>query len=129
MANKRKLKKNIRRITSDLLAANLMAKYVIPGTDIKLTNDIIGQIIDLEEVSLTRANFDFPRTEADFENGKAFRRARRDYFHQGYSRLVLDFEQRLRELVKMMNDASPRAKATAEKAEKPAEAPAEAPKD
>lgn len=119
MAKKRTLKKNITRISSDLLAANLLAKYALPGTDIEATNAIIEEILGMEEKALSHISFSYDRTERDFANAKEFRRARHQYYKEAYAKLVLDFNQQLQDIIKKMNAARLKEENTAVKTEAP----------
>lgn len=107
MANKRELKKEIRYVCGDLAAECLLAKNFVKGVDKKAMTDIVIRIADLQLSALDHATFSFDKLPHDFENGRAYHKARREYYRKGYASLRTKFYDKVKEIVKDMNAAVP----------------------
>lgn len=107
MANKRDLKKEIRYVCGDIAAECLIAKNFVKGTDKEKMNEVIGKIADLQISAIAAVSFSFDKLPHDFENGKAYHKARYTYFRKAYTSLRDKFYTKVNELVKEMNSAIP----------------------
>lgn len=110
MANKRKLKKQIRYICGDIAGECLMAKVLIPGVDKKAMTDVIVKTAELQNTALRRANISFDKTPRDFDSIGAYRAARSQYFNQAFKKLSESFNNHVLDIVKEMNSAMPKKK-------------------
>ncbi len=108
MANKRKLKKQIRYICGDVAAACILAKHFIPGIDKEKINEALSRVAALQETALSRANAIFDKVPRDFANEGEYRKARNEYYNKAFKSLNKGFEAELEVIVKEMNGAMPK---------------------
>lgn len=112
MANKRKLKKQIRYICGDCAAECAMASEIIPGVDREKLAEAICSLAALQTDSLSKVSFSFDKSRAEFENAGAYRKARSVYYTVAFRKLRAEFNEALLAVVKEMNSALPSKKAT-----------------
>lgn len=105
--NRRTLKKEIRLICGALAAECIMAKYTLPGVDSKKFNDIVYEIADLQESTLSLIGVTFPRSASSFESRKEYSDERHRYFRASFAKLKHDFNKRVEKIVAEMNAALP----------------------
>lgn len=115
-ANKRLLKKEIRNICGALAGECVIAKLTIPGVNVEEFNKIIYQLADLQESAIRLVSIDFPQTPSSFNTPKEYVDARRAYYKESFTKLKLDFNARIVEIVKAMNKALPEDQKAANKA-------------
>lgn len=107
MANKRELKKEIRKVCGDIAAECLLAKYLIKGADGKALNAVINDVADLQISAVDNVTFSFDKLPHDFENRAEYNTARHTYFAKAYASLRAKFYGKVNEIVKNMNAAIP----------------------
>lgn len=107
MANKRDLKKFIRNTCGALALDMILARESFPQIDRKAVHDIVLDAARLQGKTIRRVYFSYDRTPDAFEDYKAYRKARRAYYHQAYATLLTDFNAEVQELVNKMNAALP----------------------
>ena len=107
MANKRQLKKEIKYVCGDLAAECLIAKNFIKGVDKDAMIKNISDVASLMINTLDKVSFAFDKRPGDFADGRAYRKARRDYYTKAYAALRTKFYDRITEIVKAMNAAVP----------------------
>ena len=73
MANKRNLKKLIRRVCGEIAAEAIIAYQTIPSMSSETVGQILGDVAELQCETLSRISFSFDKSRADFENGAAYR--------------------------------------------------------
>lgn len=115
-ANKRLLKKEIRRICGALAGECVIAKLTVPGINPEDFNHIIYKLADLQESAVRLVSVEFPQSPSSFESMKAYRDARHAYFKESFTKLKLEFNKRVEVLVKEMNSALPEEQKKANKA-------------
>ena len=116
MANKRQLKKQIRYICGDHAGECILARQLMPNADKEKLNQAVVEIAELQEESLANATFAFDKAPRDFESLKEYNHAKHVYYHTAYEQLVKHFNDRVQDIVKLMNEAMPAAQKEANKA-------------
>lgn len=107
MANKRLLKKAIKIACGNMTGECMVARELIPGIDQQKMNEVIFKIADLQCDTIDKVTFSFDKTEASFDDKKAYRDARAKYFRKAYKKLTSDFHASVEEIVNDMNAAMP----------------------
>lgn len=107
MANKRRLKKNIHAICSDIATECAVTATYIPGSDEKLLSEAIVKSAALLSESMERMSVSFDRTPKDFENKAAYNKARRTYFRKAYKSFTENFEKEVIEILHDLNKSLP----------------------
>lgn len=108
MANKRKLKKEIRYICGDLALETILTAEYIPGANISKLNELVAKIAALQEHALKLTSFTFDKSPREFENRAEYRKALAAYHTAAYAKFREDFNNQLSEIVKELNAAIPR---------------------
>lgn len=80
MANKRQLKKAIRYACGEMAGECFFAQEAFEGTNPEEWDKIVLNIALLQSEAINRVSVDFDKIPKDFENGKAYNKARRTYF-------------------------------------------------
>jgi len=107
MANKRTLKKQIRRVCGDIAAETVIAYQTIPAITSEVAGQIVGNIFELQCGTLSRISFAFDRSRAEFGNDAEYRAARSRYNAAAFARLRNDFAKDVAEILKELNSAIP----------------------
>lgn len=107
MANKRKLKKEIRYICGDLALETILTAEYIPGANISKLNELVAKIAAFQEHALRLTSFTFDKSPRDFENRAAYRKALAAYHATAYHKFREDFNKQMAEIVKELNAAIP----------------------
>lgn len=107
MANKRQLKKFIRNFCGAAASEILIARAAFPSVERRKVYDIVKEIAALQAASLNRVNLTFDKTPSAFESPRAYTAARRAYFRAAYGKLLQEFDARMEDIVKKMNEALP----------------------
>lgn len=108
MANKRRLKKQIRYICGDVAAECITSIYLIPNVDKAKMRETVGDTAALQTHALLQSNVSFDKTPRDYPSLKEYNAARKAYFKKAYGALVAQFNKKLGEIVKEMNQALPK---------------------
>ncbi len=108
MANKRNLKKAIRRACGDMAGECIFAESTFIDTDIEKWDNIILDVALLQEEAVNRISVSFDKTPSDFENRKEYRKARRAYFKQVEKALSQYMHDETEKVVKDMNALVPK---------------------
>jgi hypothetical protein len=116
MANKRNLKKQVKHICNDIATECLIAAQFVEGADDKAFMDIVSKTAALQGTALENITFSFDKYPRDFENLKAYRKARNDYYKKAFGSFRAKFNTHVNELVKEMNAAVPQSVRDAHKA-------------
>lgn len=115
MANKRQLKKSIRFICGDLAGECLLARQLMPNADKEKLNQAIIEIANLQDETLSNITFSFDKTPRDFSDKKAYNAAKYAYYHTAFSKLIDHFNDSVKQIVHLMNEALPNAQKEANK--------------
>ena len=115
MANKRDLKNQIKFICGDIACECIMARNFIPGVDTEKMNNNIYEVASLQTSTLKRVSFAYDKVVADFENKKAYQKAKSKYFADAYKKLHSDFKDGINAIVKAMNDSLSKEQKEAQK--------------
>ena len=108
MANKRDLKKRVRMVCGDLASDALLASVLFTDkVDREKINKIINDIAELQEKTLARISFSYPKSRRDFETVAEYNRAHREYYATAFNKLNKDFLDEALEIVKHLNDVVP----------------------
>lgn len=105
MANKRDLKKRIKFICGDIACECIMARNFFVGVDAEKMNNNVYEVASLQTTTLKRVSFAYDKVVADFENKKAYQKAKSKYFADAYKKLHSDFNDGINAIVKLMNDS------------------------
>lgn len=106
MASKRDLKKTITNICGDLAGACIISETYM-GADSDKMLQLVVAFAELQEKCVKNVTTAFDHTPADFDNNKAYRKARKAYYRAAYGKLLTDFNARVDELLKQLNSAIP----------------------
>lgn len=107
MANKRDLKKQIKRVCEDLATECMFAADYIRGVDAETMYGIIGKIAALQDNALSHASFAFDKVPGDYESKREYHNARAAYFNKAYTSFRKKFSGHVDDIVKEMNAALP----------------------
>lgn len=107
MANKRIIKKQIRRICGDLAAEIVLAAEFIEGMSVDKVQKIVNDIAALQIEALGRTSFSFDKSHRDFSGEHEYRKSRRNYNAKAFNTLKTDFSSAVETIVKAMNEALP----------------------
>lgn len=107
MANKRELKKEIRKVCGDIAAECLLAKYFVKGSDAKALNAVINDVADLQISAIDNVTFAFDKQPHDFDTRAEYNKARHTYYAKAFKSLRSKFYDKVNEIVKNLNAAIP----------------------
>lgn len=107
MANKRQLKKSIRFICGDLAGECFLARQFVPNVDKAKLNQAIVEIAQLQDDTLAKTSFSYEKTPKDFESTSAYHKAKHDYYRTAYNMLIDHFNDEVKKIVHLMNEAMP----------------------
>lgn len=110
MANKRQLKKQIHAVCGDIAAECAIAIDAIPGIDTKKMTENIRDIAVLQINTLSNISFAFDKTPSDFESKADYRKALHAYNKAAFTRLRIEFNEHLTQIVHNMNASLPAKK-------------------
>lgn len=110
MANKRQLKKAIRRTCGYLAGECIISQQLIPGIDKDKLDDAIVEAADLQTETLKAVTFSFDKTCKSFGNPSEYHKARSAYFKKAYTKLAETFSEGVDKIVDTMNSALPASK-------------------
>ncbi len=110
MANKRSLRKYIECVCGEIAAECIIASNVIEGIDRKAMEQQVVKVALMQESALRRVGVTFDRRPCDFENGRAYRRARNAYYRAAYRSLLDTLHSDVEATVAEMNKALPARK-------------------
>lgn len=105
MASIRKTKKDIRYACGDIAAELLIAAHIVKDFDRQQTNKLINDIAALQIDALSKCSFDFDKVPADFEDGKAYRKAKHVYTAAAFRKLKEEMAASMQKIVDEMNAA------------------------
>ncbi len=108
MSSIRKTKKGIRYACGDAAAELLIASYAVKDFDRNATSEIICEIAELQVDALAKCSFVFDKVKSDYEDGKAYRTARRKYSSAAFRKLNEEVKTRMQAIVDKMNAAMPK---------------------
>lgn len=109
MANKRILKKQIRNVCGSIASECILAMEFVDGVDIDAMTQIVGRIATLQATSLSNATFTFDKTRNEFENDRAYNKAKTAYNHAAFNSLKAHFNTEVKEIVTDLNALLPHA--------------------
>lgn len=107
MANKRKLKKAINNVCADLATECLIAGQYVKGVDADKMDTLIDKLANIQSGALSSIYFSFDKVSSDFDDLRAYHKARTAYFHKAYASLREKFSNHVQEIVNEMNAALP----------------------
>lgn len=97
MSNKRKLKKAVYAVCGEAAVDVLIA---LPR---EKSQPAIFKLAELQTTTISNVTFSFDHTAADFENRKAYNKARAQYNRNAYKKLKADFRDGLKAIVADLN--------------------------
>lgn len=115
MANKRILKKQIRYVCGDLAAECILAINFIEGINVEKMQEIVFEIAALQSTSLSHVSFSFDKIAADFASSHDYKIAKKSYNKAAFRTLKKEFDQKVQDIVKSMNNLLPQAQKDANK--------------
>lgn len=104
MANKRDIKKQIHYVCGELALNCIFARDFIEGSDPNKLNQIIVDIARLQSHALDNLNFSFEKQPCDFTTRAEYNKASQKYYHLAYKSFVSEFNKKLKDIVKQMNE-------------------------
>lgn len=116
MANKRDLKKQVKKICGNMATECLIAAQYVKGVEPKKMYAIVNKLAELQSHALTNISFDFDKVPSEFASMQEYRKAKESYFKQAYTAFREKFNGRIQEIVKEMNAALPQEVKDANKA-------------
>lgn len=108
MANKRIIKKQIRRICGELAAETVFAAEFVKDMPVDKVQQIVNNIASLQVEALERTSFSFDKSQRDYANGQEYRKALRAYNAKAFATLKNEFSTAVETIVKAMNEALPK---------------------
>ncbi len=109
MPNKRQLKKYVRHLCGSVAGECILAR-AIDDADPQLIGQAIVEVADLQDATLQLVSFSFDKGQREFDDAKAYRRARRAYYRKAYAKLTKEFHEGLNNAVSTLNKALKEAK-------------------
>lgn len=110
MKSKRDLKKQIRYICGDLVGECMLIGEISAPEKQDEVAQLVIDIAVLQESTIAKASFSFDKCRADYDDAKAYRRARSEYYHAAFAKLHEEFNTTVSELVHRMNELAGLAK-------------------
>ncbi len=110
MANKRDLKKAIRFACGDMAGKCVVAESAIKDTDVEAWDKIILDIALLQEEAVNRVSVSYDKVQRDFDDKKAYNKARRAYFKAVEKALGDYMRGETEKIVEKMNALLPKSK-------------------
>lgn len=110
MANKRQLKKAIKRTCGYLAGECIISQQLIPGIDKSKLDDAIFEAAELQTTTVKAVSFSFDKTCKSFGNAAEYNKARAAYFKKAYKKLIDTFNEGVEKVVSTMNTALPASK-------------------
>lgn len=110
MTNRRDLKKRIAFVCGDMAAECLVARAFIDGADAEKLTSCIREIAALQTEALSRVNVHFDQKPRDFASRNEYNKARAAFTRKAFASLTNDFNERVKAIVKEMNEALPAQK-------------------
>lgn len=107
MSSKRDLKKEIRRVCSDLALNCIFARDYVADIDKAAMNEMIVRIAKLQRTTLRHVSISFEKVPDNFESEAEFRKVSHSYFTKAYRTLMNEFNNSVAEIVKGMNALLP----------------------
>lgn len=104
MANKRDIKKQIHYVCGELALNCIFARDFIEGGDKAKLNQIIVDIARLQSHALDNLNFCFDKQPGDFTSRAEYNKAAQKYYRLAYKSFVNEFNKKLKDIVKQMNE-------------------------
>ncbi|HAP50035.1 MAG: hypothetical protein J6N71_02195 [Muribaculaceae bacterium] len=108
MANKRDLKKAIRYACGDIAGECIFAQEVFGQGKEEDWDSIIVDVALLQEEAVNRVTVAFDRAPKDFENRKAYNKARRAYYKEVEKAISNYMHEETENIVKRMNALMPK---------------------
>lgn len=99
MSNKRVLKKRIQQVCGEA------AVEVMMNAPEHLAGQIVVELANLQNSALANVSFSFDHARKDYDNARAYNKARKAYTRAAFRQLRKDFTTGLVEIVKEMNAA------------------------
>ncbi|MDD7065342.1 MAG: hypothetical protein SOU49_08320 [Sodaliphilus pleomorphus] len=109
MANKRQLKKAIKYACGEIAGQCIVAANTLENTDVDQWDNIVINVALLQQEAVNRVSVDYDKTPSDFENRKAYNKARRAYFKQVEKALADYMHTQTEKVVEAMNALTPKA--------------------
>lgn len=106
MASKRQIKKNIAYVCGDAADACIISEAYM-GVEPEKAIQLVVAFAELQDNSVRNVTTAFDHTPADYANNREYRKARKAYYRAAYGKLLDDFNKRVAELLKQLNDAIP----------------------
>ena len=110
MANKRQLKKAIKYACGEIAGECIVAANTLENTDVDQWDNIVINVALLQQEAVNRVSVDYDKTPSDFDNKKAYKKARRTYFKQVEKALADYMHTQTEKVVEAMNALTPKAK-------------------
>lgn len=107
MANKRNLKKSVRRICSDIATECMITAEYVKGIDPRTMYAIVDKVASLQENALKSISFSFYKVPSDFVNRHEYNKARNDYFKKAFASFRQKLSNHVNDIVKEMNESLP----------------------
>lgn len=108
MANKRRLKKNIHAICSDIATECAITATYIQGCDEKRLSEAIVKTAALQADSMERLSVSFEHTPSDYDNKAEYNKARRAYYRKAYKAFGESFQKEVTEILHELNSSLPK---------------------
>lgn len=108
MSNKRSLKKHISYVCGELAAECIVAANLLKDVDRQKLEKLVVKIAMLQDSTMRHVNVAFDKAPRDFENVKAYHKARNEYYRAAYKSLLDSFQKSVVEIVGEMNSALPK---------------------
>ena len=102
MANKKSIKKDIRRACGEIAGECIFAESAF-NVDTEKMDDIVVRLALFQEKTLQKVNVAFDRTPKSFETLREYRKARRAYFKSCFKALREEIHAYFTETVNEMN--------------------------
>ncbi len=108
MANKRQLKKAICRACGQMAGESLMAQAATNFDNAEKWDEIVIDAALLQVSGLKKTNSKFEQRPKDFENGRAYKKARRAFFKANEKELAAMMHSETQKIVEKMNALLPK---------------------
>lgn len=106
MTSKKNLKKQVKYLCGDIVGELLLIGEICPVEKVDEVSQLVVDTAVLQQETIGRCTFGFDKTVREFGSAAAYRKAKSQYERAAFAKLREDFNGRLGEIVKRLNEVA-----------------------
>lgn len=106
MTSKKNLKKQVKYICGDIVGELILIGELCPADKVDEVSQLVVDTAVLQQQTLSRCTFSFDKSQREFASPALYRKAKSQYERAAFGKLRDDFNSRLRDIVKRLNEAA-----------------------